>query len=330
MDCSPSHDRRTFVLYATTSLSLLLPACGLWSDKPVAVAAHNWVGYEPMFLAQSRAWLDPNRVSLLATADARESIAALRSGRVQAAALTLDEVLSVRSSALALVVVLVFNVSMGADMLLVKPQINTLAQLRGQRIGLEASSVADILISETLRAAGLRLADVNLLRLPIDTHVVAWQRHDVDALLTYEPVASQLQALGMERLFGSQQLPETIVDVLAVRQDALDAAHASAWRHLLAGHFKAIDAIVRNPQDSAYRMAARLGLPATDVMRAFKGLELPGVSRNYDLLGGASPRLRAVAERLLPIVKARDSNVSTDDFSALFTASYLPTEDLLK
>jgi len=315
---------------ATTGLSLSLPSCGLWRDVPVAVAAHSWVGYQPMFLAQSRGWLDPQRVTLVSTANAQQSIDALRSGQVQAAALTLDEVLTVRSSALPLAVVLIFNVSMGADMLLVKPQIKTLSELKGQRIGLESSSVADILLAEILRQAGLVEADVKLVRTPVDAHLTLWQRQKVDALITYEPVATRLFGLGMVRLFDSQQLPDTIVDVLAVRQDALDMAHANAWRHLLVAHFRAVDVIVRNPHDSAYRLASRLNLPPAGVMSAFKGIELPGVSKNAYLLGGAEPRLNAVARRLSARVHAGDKTAGPEQLPGLFRADYLPAGESLK
>ena len=326
----PSHLRRAIVLCVSTGLMLPLASCDLLSDKPVAVAAHGWVGYEPMFLTQSRGWLDPQRVTLVPTANAQESIDALRSGKVQAAALTLDEVLSVRDQALPLSVILVFNVSMGADMLLVKPQIKALSDLKGQRIGLESSSVADILLVEILRQAGLAEADVKLVRAPVDAHLAQWQRKKADALITYEPVASRLLGLGMVNLFDSQQLPDTVIDVLAVRQDAMDTAHGNAWRHLLAAHFRAVDAIVRNPHDSAYRLARRLNLPPSGVMHAFKGIELPGVSKNVYLLGGAEPRLNSVARRLSTLAHADGKAAGSRKFSGLFRADYLPAEELLK
>lgn len=330
MNPRPSPLRRRIVFCAATGLSLSLPSCGLWTDKPVAVAAHVWVGYEPMFLAQSRGWLDPLRVTLLSTSNSQASIDALRSGQVQAAALTLDEVLSIRDAALPLSIILVFNASIGADMLLAAPNIGALSELKGRRIGLEQSSVANILLAEILQRAGLREADVTLLRLPVDAHLAAWQRRDVDALITYEPVANQLLAKGMNSLFDTRQVPDTVIDVLAVRKDALDNAHASAWRHLLAGHFRAVDAITRNPQDSAYRMATRLQLPAAGVLRALKGLELPDAGKNHFLMSGDNPPLRKTAKRLLALLHQTSNQADFDDLASLLSSAYLPSEAVLK
>jgi NitT/TauT family transport system substrate-binding protein len=81
-----------------------------------------------MFLARERGWLNDSQVQLVQTRSASESISALRSGKVQAAALTLDEVLVARASGLALSVVLVFNVSLGADMLVARSQLPTMTR----------------------------------------------------------------------------------------------------------------------------------------------------------------------------------------------------------
>lgn len=313
---------------AGVGLSAALPGCDGLSDQPVAVAAHVWVGYEPMFLARERGWLKDNQVQLLRTRSASESIASLRSGKAQAAALTLDEVLSARASGLPLTVVLVFDVSMGADMLVAQPQFKSLADLKGHRIGFEASSVGEVMLHEVLRVAGLSRHEVTLVNVPVHQQLVAWQQQTLDAVLAYEPVAGQLLTLGAVRLFDSCQIPGTIVDVLAVRPDALDRAHASALQHLIAGHFRALDHLMRSPQDAAYRMAPHLNLPASGVLLAYKGLMMPTVVSNYRWLAGPQPELLASARRVMPILLGSGAIQQADTLVNLIRADYLPTDAL--
>lgn len=308
----------------------LLPSCGWLQDQPVSVAAHVWVGYEPLFLARDRVWLDADQVTLHETRSALESIAALRAGKVHAAALTLDEVLGARASGLNLSVVLVFNVSLGADMLLVRPGITQLAQLKGLRIGYEASSVAEVMLAEILKAADLTRLDVRLKKMGVAEQWVAWQQQTVDAFISYEPVATQLLAQGMNRLFDSRQIPDTIIDVLAVRQDALGLGHAKALRHLIAAHFRALDELTSNPQDAAYRMAWHLNLPAASVLAAFKGLILPTPASNYRMLAGSTPELLPTARRVIDILLRSGILSKEDALTDLVNSSYLPTEGLLK
>lgn len=319
--------RRTFIKsLGGAALASSATGCGWLTDKPVAIAAHVWVGYEPMFLARHEGWLDAKKVGLLETANAAESLAALAAGRVDGAALTLDEMLKARETGLPLTAVLVFDISAGADMLVARPGIKRLSDLKGKRIGLEQSSVAALLLSEILLAAGLTPRDVELRFLTVDKHRNAWGAEQADAFITYEPVATQLLLDGAVKLFDSRNIPDAIVDVLAIRRDRLDSAHADAVRHLVAAHFQALDHLTRNPQDAAYRMAGRLGLPAQKVLSAFKGLLLPDVGQNVRLLAGAQATLLASARKVSDIMVRSALLGQQDALTDLIRADFLPND----
>jgi NitT/TauT family transport system substrate-binding protein len=134
----------------------------------------------------------------------------------------------------------------------------------------------------------------------------------------------------MTRLFDSRQIPNTIVDVLAVRSDALDHAHAKALKHLVATHFRALDELTHNPQDSAYRMAGHLNLPAAEVLAAFRGLMLPKLAENHRLLVGKEPDLYPTARRVADILLRLGILSQSDTLTNLINDAYLPTEGLLK
>jgi NitT/TauT family transport system substrate-binding protein len=298
--------------------------CDWMPDQPIAVAAHVWLGYEPLFLAQREAWLDAKAAQVVQTVSAAESLQALAQGRVQGAALTLDEMLLARAAGYALSAVLVFNVSAGADMLLVRSDILTLDRLKGRRIGYEQSSVGMLLLAKILELAGLTERDVIIRPMRVDTHVRAWESREVDALITYEPVGSQLLSLGAVRLFDTRQLPNTIVDVLAMRSDALDASHAKAVRHLIATHFWALDRLRRNPQDTAYRMADHLGLASAGVLAAFKGLLIPDIDNNHRLLDGVAPALQDAGRLLSDAMVKGKLLKQSDPLTGLIRADFLP------
>jgi len=319
--------RRTLIRSVVgTVLAGSLSGCGWLSGKPVAIASHVWVGYEPMFLARNEGWLDSQKVRLLETANAGASLAALAEGRVDGAALTLDEMLKARENGLPLTAVLVFDTSVGADMLVVRAGIKRLSDLKGKRIALEQSSVAALLLSEILLAAGLTTNDVQLVSLPVDKHPDAWRTKQADAFITYEPVASQLLLSGAIKLFDSRQIPNAIVDVLAMRHDRLDYAHANALRHLVEAHFRALDHLTRNPQDAAYRMAGRLGLPASEVLSAYKGLLLPDSAHNLRLLAGAPPLLLVSARKLSDTMVKGGLLRGPDALADFVSADFLPRD----
>lgn len=277
LDPRPALPRPAFVgtslYFACAAAPSGLGGCSLLV-LPVRVAAHPRVGCAPMFLAEDRQWLDPKPVQLLPMKDLAETVAALKDGRADAGALTLDEVLRARAEGLSSTVVLDFDVSLGTDKLLAKPGIASLKQLKGARLGFEAGSVADIVLAEALRLGGLVRQDMLLSQVAVGEQVAAWQAHELDAVISYE--------------FES------------------------------------------NPQDAAYRLAPHIGRPPAAVLAAFKGMLLPSLANNHELLSGPTLML-ALAQQVLQTLQGADLVTTQQDALVdLFDASYLPSSGLLQ
>ncbi|MBP9712715.1 MAG: ABC transporter substrate-binding protein [Sterolibacterium sp.] len=275
----------------------LLPACGASRSRPFAVAAHAWPGYEPMFIASRQGWLDDKQVRLVETPSATSTLQALTSGIVDAGALTLDEVLRARAQGLALSVVLVFDESAGADMLLTQPGIETLAQLKGRRVAVEQGGLGALVLAQALQSAGLFAADVQPVSLaPVDQWL-AWKNGEIDAAVTYPPYARRLLEAGAHRVFDSRQIPHAIVDVLAVRCESLEP-HTPALRQLIAVYLRALSFMNQQFAEAAKLMEPRLQLPVQDLPQLFEGLKLPTLTENHRLLSGHAPLLEPAARQL--------------------------------
>ena len=312
--------RRWLLACAAAPLAAALPGCA--QAEPLNVACHVWPGYELMFLARSLGWLTSDSVRLIETTSATRSMAALADGRVDAAALTLDEMLLLRSQGIALEAVLVFNTSAGADAVISRPDIRDPAQLRGKRIGAETTALGALMLDRLLARGGLTRQDVIVESLTPDAHLTIWRTGTLDAVVTYEPQVSHLLQLGAHRLLDSRQLPESIFDVLAVRS-SVASGYGRALRALIAAHFRALDHLRHNPQDAAYRMATRLTLPGEAALQAFRGLHLPGIVQNRHLLA-PDGRLQSVAGELSALMLNSGLLPAADSLTGLCTDAYLP------
>ena len=311
----------------TGLLFLLIAALGLAGcadRRTLTVAVHPWIGYESLCLAQDMGWL-PQDVTLQHGRTAADALAALQAGSVDAAGLTLDEVLQARGAGVPLSVVLVLDSSAGGDMLMARPGITGLTDLKGKRVGYEPTAVGALVLSEALAQAGLADDAIDHVELPITEQVAAWQAGDVDAVVTYEPTASLLRARGARPLFDSRQMPDTIFDVLAVRRDRLEGRE-SALRKLAKIHFQVLDYLRSNREDAVYRIAAHQHMTAIDVRRALAGVILPNLAGNrYALRDGS--RFEQAARRLERLMVQRRLLATPDDLHHLFAADYLPPVD---
>lgn len=318
--------RREFLVgLGATVLLPLLPGCA--KRPPLRIAAHPWPGYELLFLARREGWLSEGQVRLVETSSATASLTALERGTVDGACITLDELLRARDNGMQLTAVLVFNISAGADHVLARRGITSIRQLAGKRIAVERSALGDLMLHLSLQAAGLDCTQVQVVPMTPDNHHQVWQAGQVDAMVCYEPIASQLQHAGAHSIFDSRSLPGMIVDLLAVRTDLLDQ-YKSQLRSLTNAHFRACHHLLHFPQDAAYKLAERLKLTARGVLETYRGLELPNVSANRRYLAGPSAQLLATVRTLGPIMQRHGQLKQAASLEALLDARFLPAKDL--
>lgn len=319
--------RRFLALIGGLSCLPLIPNCAI-EPQPISLAVHIWPGYEPTSLARALGWLDEKLVKLIEIGSAIESIKLLEEGAIDACGLTLDEVLRLREKGIPLSVILVCDISAGADMLLVRPGIKTLADIKGRRIGVEDGALGALMLYQVLLAAGLQPEDVQRVSIPVDKQADAWKRGEIDAAVSFEPGSSQIIKLGGNLLFDSRQIPELIFDVIAVRSSLLDQAHAEAFRHLVAAHLKALKYIDTNPDDAAYRMAPRFNLSPEQVMPTFKGLVLPDLENNIRLIASPAASMLKSASIVGDVMLKAGILRDRPNLDGLLCADYLPRQAL--
>ncbi len=289
--------RRLFSVGCALGLGALLPACRTAHPTALKISSHIWPGYELLFVARHEGLLPADQINLIEVPSASDSLQLLAAGITDAATLTLDEVLRARATGLDLVVVMVFNISAGADVLLAREDILHLPELKGRRIGVESSATGAVMLAGILQAAKLKPEDVHIIPLPVNDHENAWRKGQIDALISYPPVSTKLQRLGGHILFDSSDMPDTIFDVLAVRREALDP-HKNALRLLLRAHFAVLERLNQAQKSVLATMALRMHEQAEALAAIFSTLVLPGPDHNLQLLNGEPSLLTLAARRL--------------------------------
>lgn len=280
-------------------LLCLMEGCGRPPEQPFQVATCVWPGYEPLFLARQLGALDPKTCRLVQMPTTSDCIRALQAGRVEAAAMTLDEAFTVLQDDGDLQVVLVMDVSNGADALLGRPGVDSLAALKGRRVGVESSAVGAYLLTRALEQVGLRPDDIRLVPLSEGAHLTAYRSGAVDALVTLEPVRTRLLGEGAKVLFDSSQIPSEIFDVLVVRGSEA-RQHPAAVAQIREAWFKALSYLKTQPQDAARRMAPREGLEPEAFLLVLKGLDFPDAAADARMRAGSLlPPARRLAELML-------------------------------
>lgn len=303
----------------------MLTGCHPAPQKPLRVATILWPGYESIHLAQSLGYINPQSIRLVEMAHNGQASMALRNATADAAMLTLDETLYLLQDGVDLRVVLVMDISNGADVVMARPEITTLQDLRGKRVAVENGGVGAVMLDAMLEAANLKIGDIIVVSKTGNEHTDAYIKDMTDAIVTFEPMRSTLLKQGAHILFDSSRIPGRIIDVLAVRADVM-SEHKQALLSLVAAHFKALDYQTSQPQDAARRLAPFLGVKENEVSAQYDGLKLPTLADNQALLAGTSPILKTSTANLANLMlqhKLLQRSVNTEHIAE---PMFLPQE----
>jgi NitT/TauT family transport system substrate-binding protein len=300
-----------------TGLLLVLASCIQQPETPLRIGFNVWPGYEPMFLAKDLNYYQKAAIELIDYPSASALIQAYRNGEIQGGGLTLDETLLLAETDPTVKVILFLDSSFGADVILGKPEIKSLKDLKGKKVGVESGALGGFVISRALNKVNLSPQDVQIVSLGVSEHEQAYKQGNIDAVVTFEPTKSKLLSVGAKILFDSSQIPGEILDVLVINDQAL-IKQKNQLKTLLNAWFKALDYIQKNPEYAAQKMAIREGVTPAKFTQSLKGLKLPNLEENKNILGkkdqNALEKVRQLGE-FMTKQKLRQKNL---DPSTLF------------
>ena len=278
-------------------LAIGLVACQPAPTPPLKLGMNPWVGYDPLVLARDKGLLDARQVKVVELSSSSEVLRHFRNGLLDGAALTLDEALRLADEGVDVRIVSVLSASAGADVVVARPDVRNLSQLRGRRLAVEKTTVGSLMLLRLLQAAGLQPHEVDIRNMEASQHLAALRSDRVDAAVTFEPLAGTMRAEGFVGIFDSRRMPGDIVDVLVVHARVLaqrpDQAEAAVlgWQH-------GLEALQREPQLSAQALSAGVDLSASDYLATLQGLKFYSASENLRLLSGRPRALGQQSEGL--------------------------------
>jgi NitT/TauT family transport system substrate-binding protein len=295
---------RTWVLsFAAATLAVLLPLSGCMREPDTAlrIGTNVWIGSEPLYLARELGRLDPATVQLVEYPSASEVLRAYRNQAIDGMVISLDELFGLAVDGLQPRVILVVDVSHGADVVVGRRGMRSMHDLKGKSVAVESGALGAFVLSRALALNGMQASDVNVVHLESNEQPGAFERGQVDGAVTFDPYRTQLLHAGATTLFDSTRIPGEIVDLLAVRASVVEK-RPKALQALLAGWFDALDYMKRDPKDAARRMGIRQQTTGEQFLEALGGLRIPSRDENLKMLGGSTPELAVTGHKLMDLM----------------------------
>jgi len=264
-------------MFAALALSLSVSMTAQ-AAEPLKIGYSDWPGWVAWEVAIEKQWFKEEGVDVVFEwFDYVASMDAFAAGKLDAVAMTNGDALVTGATGAKSVMILINDYSNGNDMVVAKPGIDSLKDLKGKKIGVEIGFVGHLLLLNGLEKNGLTEADVELINVPTNETPQVLASGEVDAIVAWQPSSGQALTLvpGSKAVYTSADEPGLIYDVLSVSPESL-AARRDDWKKVLKVWYKAV-AYLKDPktyEDAVKIMASRVGLEPAEYKSFINGTNI--------------------------------------------------------
>lgn len=261
-----------------STFALLALGATVLPAQPLKIAYSDWPGWVAWEVGIKKDWFKEEGVDAeFVWFEYVPSMEAFAAGQVDAVTMTNGDSLVTGATGAPNVAIMINDISNGNDMIVARPGIESIKDLKGKKIGVEVGFVCHLLLLKALEANGMEESDVTLVNIPTHETAKALASGDVDAIAAWQPNSGQaLQAVpGSKAIFTSADVPGLIYDVLAVNPASL-SARRDDWEKVVKVWYRIVDFF----QDPATRdeaieiMASRVNLPAAEYAQFVAGTKI--------------------------------------------------------
>ena len=265
---------------------------------PLKIAYSDWPGWTAFAIASEKGWFKEAGVDVdLLWFEYGPSMDAYNAGKCDAVMVTNGDALVTGATGTKNIMILVTDYSNGNDMVVAKPGIKSLKDLKGGKIGVEVGLVDHLLLLNGLKKAGLTEKDVTLVPTPTNQTPQVLASGQVDAIAAWQPNSgAALKALaGSKAVYSSADEPGLIYDMVVVTPQSL-AQHRADWVKFVSV-WSRIVAYLSDPAtkaDGIKIMAARAGVDPAEYAAFMGGTRLLTTAEGAKVLAGKSEGFKSV------------------------------------
>ncbi|BAZ43021.1 aliphatic sulfonates family ABC transporter periplasmic ligand-binding protein [Chondrocystis sp. NIES-4102] len=330
--------RSYITLFAVTLLLVVScsnPATKIPTDTATPPVAANavrlgysaWPGWFPWKVAEQQQIFAQNNVPVELTwfDGYLESISALTAQQIDGNGQTLGDTVSSVSGGADQVIVLVNDNSTGNDKIIVAPEINTIADLKGKKVAVEEGTVDHFLLLQGLKRAGLSGEDIELIPLETGKAASAFVAGQVDAVAVFAPYTTQaFKRPQSKELFSSKDFPGSISDHLVFTRSFIDE-NPQQVQAIVDSWFTTLEYIENNPDQAYQIMAQRAGVSVEEYQSYAEGTKIFTLDENLKAFepGNDLNSLSFAAKKMAEFLVEVGFTPSLPDTSQLFDPRFV-------
>jgi NitT/TauT family transport system substrate-binding protein len=248
--------KKVLIALVATAAALAVQA----QDAKVAIGISGWTGFAPLTLAAQAGLFKKHGLDVsIKKIPQKDRHLAIASGDIQCAATTVETWVAWNANGVATTQIFQLDKSFGADGMVVKPNIQKIADLKGKTVAADAPGTAGYFgLAWMLKKNGLSVKDVKVVNMgpqPAANAMIAGT-DGIDAAMTYEPYLSAVRAKPEAgKIIATTLDYPMVMDTFGCTPKFL-ADNPKAAQALANGYFDALEMIKAEPKKSFEIMGA--------------------------------------------------------------------------
>lgn len=248
----------------------------------------TWPGYGPIYVAKEKGFFREEGVNvdcqIQENTQARH--AALVAGQIDLIGITLESVILANAEGIPMQVVGISDISDGSDGIIAKPEIKTIAGLKGKRVAFPEGQPSHLFLLYHLDKAGLTARNIT----PVYTDDAGkagelFAAGQVDAAVTWEPWLSKVTADGKGQLLASSKgAKDILIGILGANREQL-AKNQDKLQRFLRGWYRGLEFVQTKKAEALPIISRGFKIPEKDLDGMLEGLRFIGKDEAKQLLG---------------------------------------------
>jgi NitT/TauT family transport system substrate-binding protein len=297
------YEMKTVLRFCAAALAAAACAGASAQETPVAIAISGWTGFAPLTLAKEAGIFKKNGLDVsIKKIPQKDRHLAIASGDVQCAATTVETWVVWNAAGVATTQIFQLDKSYGADGMVVRNNIQKIADLKGKTVAASAPGTAPYFtLAWFLKKNGLSVKDVKIVTLEPQAAANAFVTNagELDAAMTYEPYLSTVRAKPEAgKIIATTLDYPMVMDTFGCTPKFL-ADNPKAAQALANSYFEAVDMIKREPKKSFEIMGADVKQTAEAFEKSQAYLRWQDKAANQKFFAGEHAQFTKEAAELL-------------------------------
>ncbi|MCW0221160.1 MAG: ABC transporter substrate-binding protein [Prosthecobacter sp.] len=245
-------------------LLLCLTPFAARSAEPLKIGYSDWPGWVAWEVAIKKGWFKEAGVDVeFVWMDYGKSMEAYAADQLDGVGMTNGDALVTGATGKPSTCIIINDYSNGNDMIIAKPGIESIKDLKGKTVGLEEGFVDHLLLLKAFELNGLSESDVTIKNTPTNNTPQVLASGEVDAIGAWQPSSGQALKLvpGSKAIYTSKDVPGLIYDCLYVSEKSLKE-HTAEWKKITEVWYKVVDFIYdeKNLDEALAILSSRVGV----------------------------------------------------------------------